>query len=129
MTCYAPFRLPELLVTRIESGEDTCPIEPGESPLPPGHTATGINWDTGFALPNFDPNPVHPFAFNLHGWAPTITSEEQPHSTHETAFCRGTPLTVRKGSLDRRMSVSVALGPLGTENGGERPEEEFVPVE
>jgi hypothetical protein len=127
LVCYAPFRLPELLETRIESGEDTCPVEPGESPLPAGHTSTGINWDTGFELPEFDPNPVHSFVLSRHGWAPAISSEEQPNSTHEIAFCPGTPLTVRIGSLDRRISVSVTLGSLGNENGGERPEEEDVP--
>ena len=116
VACVAPFRLPELLVAQIESGEVTCPVEAGELRLPPGHFSTSINWDTGFDIPDFNPNPAHPFALILRGWKPEIANEEQLNISNKSRFCPGTPLTIRSGSLDRRMSVAIELGSLGVEN-------------
>jgi hypothetical protein len=111
--CAVPFSLPELMVTRIESGEVTCPSQAGQPPLPVGHHRTSVDWGSGMGAPDFDPNPVHSLYWEMSGWTPAIPDDESPQTSREAFFCPGTPITVRSGTHDKNMTVTVDLGSLG----------------
>jgi len=112
--CVAPLRRPAVMVTSVESGDETCPTPEGQQPLPARHRATYIEW--GSDLPaDFDPNPVHLFRPVGGIWEPRVPFAGSPDSSRVADLCRGTPFTLRTGSLDRRMRVILDLGPLGQE--------------
>jgi hypothetical protein len=126
--CRAALRLPDVLVSRMDSGENTC-TENGKKPdLPAGHSSIGITWDESPFPADFDPDPVHTLEFGFTGWSPAIPDAHNPGRSRTALLCRGTPITVRTGTLSGRMRVTVDLGNLGNQkivdpNAGSDPDE------
>ena len=116
LICTSPFRMPQLLIVRIESGQVTCPSEPGEPVLPAGHNATDIRRDKALGPADFEPNPVRRFEAGFGIWSPTIPSAAYPGADRNGSFCRGTPIVVRTGSLAGRMRITADLGTLAIES-------------
>ena len=116
LICTSPFRMPQLLIVRIESGQVTCPSEPGEPVLPAGHNATDIRRDKALGPADFEPNPVRRFKADFGVWSPTIPSATYPGADRNSSFCRGTPIVVRTGSLAGRMRITADLGTLAIES-------------
>jgi hypothetical protein len=111
--CAAPLHLPEIMEVRIDSATSTCPESPGEPPLPTGHSAAAA--EHGTDLPDFDPDPVHKINLNFGAWIPPIPSAGAPDQNLQAKLCRGTPLTVRVGTLEGRRRATFDLGSIGTE--------------
>ncbi len=112
--CDAALRLPPVILTEIESGENTCPVAKDAQPLPAGHRA--INVDYGTSMPAaFDPNPVRSLNLLPGAWSPPIPDPDSPKTSLQAGLCRGTPLTVRTGSLKGAMRATFDLGSIGTE--------------
>jgi hypothetical protein len=112
--CVAPFRSPELMVLRTDSGTNTCTIKEDETPLPAGHIATDSEYGTSLPA-EFDPNPVHKINLNFSDWVPAIPNIKDPQIDRIARFCRGTPITVRTGTLQGTMSAVFDLGNMGKE--------------
>jgi hypothetical protein len=119
LICASPFRMPQLLILRIESGQVTCPPEPGEPVLPAGHKATDIRRDKALGPAELKPNPVRRFEADFGIWFPTIPSAAYPGADRDSSFCRGTPIVVRTGSLAGRMRITADLGALAIESRGQ----------
>jgi hypothetical protein len=66
-------------------------------------------------LPDFDPDPVHKINLNFGAWIPPIPSAGAPDQNLQAKLCRGTPLTVRVGTLEGRRRATFDLGSIGTE--------------
>lgn len=113
--CTAPLHMPDVLITRFDSGDSKCHPDEGEDSVPPGHYATNFQWGSGF--PEFDPDPRRQFFLGsgLGGWIPPVMSRKNPKEPASASFCRGTPLTLRIGSLERRTRTTVSLGHLVNE--------------
>jgi hypothetical protein len=113
--CVAPFRLPGAMVEEIQSGDNTCPLDDGEPPLPANHRAISFQYG-GDDLPvDFDPNPVRSFNLWFNGWEPVIPSVQNSKINRVAALCRGTPLILRTGAMSGKMSAAFNLGSVGTE--------------
>lgn len=112
LSCVEALRGPDLMITRIESAESTCPLGNDGGHVPPGHYATSYDWDSGTGPANFDLNPVHKFdlAMGYGTWYPAIPDTTQPNSNLSASVCRGTPLHLQTGTFVSRMRISVDLG-------------------
>jgi len=114
LDCAAPFHLPPVVEFRIDSDTNTCAQSAGDSPLPAGHSATDVEY--GSDLPaDFDPNPVQKINFSYGNWLPLIPSPGNPRENLSARLCRGTPITVRTGSLIGKMRATFNLGMIGAE--------------
>jgi hypothetical protein len=116
VNCFAPLRLPDLVIERVESADVTCPPEQGEPPLPAGHHAVDFVWDTDGGPADFDTNPVHRLAIAPVAWIPNIPTTKYPKGDRQVSVCRGTPITIRVGSFSSRMGIAIDLGDLGRES-------------
>jgi len=116
LICTSPFRMPQLLIVLIESGQVTCPSEPGEPVIPAGHNATDIRRDKALGPADLEPNPVRKFEADFGIWFPAIPSVAHPGADRSSSFCRGTPIVVRTGSLAGRMGITADLGSLAIES-------------
>jgi hypothetical protein len=127
--CVAPLKLPEIVEIRVESGASTCPQnDSGEPPLPGGHFATQV--EHGTSLPaDFDPEVIHKFDFSFGAWEPLIPTKADPKSYRLARLCKGTPLTVRTGTLEARMRTTFDLGSIGTEKLIKEESEQTVPFQ
>jgi hypothetical protein len=115
LVCVAPLRLPGVKVARIESGDDTCRPDKLEPPLTSGHYASITDYGTDDVPAEFDPNPVRDFDFAMGAWIPGIPSVRNPKQIRVAVLCRGTPFTVRTGSLVGRTRATFDLGSIGSE--------------
>lgn len=113
--CVAPLRLPGVWTSRIESADVTCPQEEGELPLPAGHHASVTNYGTDEIPADFDPNPVRSFDLNMGNWVPAIPSARDSKEARSAVICRGTPITIRTGSLVGTKRAIFDLGNMGNE--------------
>lgn len=109
--CKAAFRTPDVTVTRLESSSSTC----GEA-LPPGHSAINTQFDQSPFPADFNIDPVKKIVSD-YGivWDPPIPNPQNPKQLESASLCQGMPVTVRSGSLERRMRISSAIGSLGQE--------------
>jgi hypothetical protein len=113
--CVAPLRMPEVMLIGMESSDSTCATARGEPPLPSGHYASTIQYNSNGLPADFDPSPVRSFNISLSVWEPPIQSAHDPKNSVSASFCRGTPLTVRTGNLIGKMRSSFDLGSVGSE--------------
>ena len=117
LECDSALRLPDLVLSRMDSGESTCAKDDSKAdPLPPGHSAFGLNWDETPMPADFDLRPVRRFDFGFSGWSPAIPDPQNKGRSRIAFFCRGTPITVRIGSFSERMRMNVDLGDLGSQS-------------
>lgn len=114
LSCFAPLRLPGVVFLQTPSADNTCRTEDG-SPLPPGHYASTIEYGTSGIPADFDPDPVHAVHFNMGLWNPPIPAPDSPRKFRSAVVCRGTPLLLRTGSLDRTLQTTIDLGLIGNE--------------
>jgi hypothetical protein len=113
--CIGPFRLPGAMVEEIESGDNTCPLDTVEPPLPANHRAIATQYGSDDLPVDFDPNPVRSFNLWFTEWEPVIPSVQNPKINRAAALCRGTRLILRTGAMSGKMSAAFNLGSLGTE--------------
>jgi hypothetical protein len=121
LNCVASLRLPDLILTRVESGENTCRTPEGE--LPSGHSATGIDWSSRSVFDQLDPNPVQTINLDAGIWSPAIQSKVSKGEDVSARICPGTPITVRTGTFTQSVTITVDLGSIGAEKPEERKDE------
>lgn len=112
--CSAPLRAPDVVLSRLDSSENTCPADDPKEKLPPGHSAIGFIWDESPLPADFDLRPVRTINFRSYAWSPGIPDPHNKGYYRQASLCRGTPLTLRIGSLSSRMRVGFNLGSLGS---------------
>lgn len=116
LECLAALHLPPIIELGIESGSGVCPANPGQPPIPAGHSASDIEYGTDMPA-DFDPNPAHKLNLIFGAWIPPIHNPRAPEPINDlTAWpCRGMPLEVRTGVLEGRMRAAYDLGFIGSE--------------
>jgi hypothetical protein len=113
LQCQAPLDLPDVVVTRVESSDETCAPRENEPALTAGHHAVGYLWKTWTGPADIDPDPIRKFDLSLGAWEPLIPLPRERGEHLQARVCQGTPITVQTGSFVQRIRGIADVGDLG----------------